>query len=69
MGIVKQKYNKYIVVNPYKGFVPFIGEYNLESSMEFFYIPLNKILISKNNISWVELENKLNEIYKEIILL
>ncbi len=64
MGIIKQKYNKYIGVNPYKGFVPFIGKYNLESSMEFFYIPLNKILISKNNISWIELENKLNEIYQ-----
>lgn len=64
MGIVKQKYKKYIGVNPYKGFVPFIGEYNLESSMEFFYIPLNKILISKNNISWVELENNINEIYQ-----
>lgn len=62
MGIIKQKYKKYIGANPYKGFVPFIGKYDLESSMEFFYIPLNKILISKNNISWLEFEKNLNEI-------
>lgn len=37
MVIVKQKYRKYIGSNPYKGFVPFIGKYNLESFMEFFY--------------------------------
>lgn len=64
MSFIKQEYKKYIGTNPYKGFVPFIGEYNLDSSMEFFYIPLNKILISKNNITWLDIENKLNEIYK-----
>ena len=64
MVIVKQKYRKYVGSNPYKGFVPFIGKYNLESSMEFFYIALNKILISKNDIIWDEFENKLDEIFQ-----
>jgi len=63
MKIIKQKYKKFLGVNPYKGFVPFIGNYNLESSMEFFYIPLNKILITKENISWIDFEKNLNEIY------
>lgn len=64
MDIVKQEYKKYIGANPYKGFVPFIGKYDIESSMEFFYIPLNDILISKDNLSWLKLEKNLNEIYK-----
>lgn len=64
MGVVNQRYERYKGVNPFKGFVPFIGEYELESSMEFFYMPLNKILVSDDKIVWEEFEYKLNEIYK-----
>lgn len=64
MSIVKQKYKKYTGINPYKGFVPFKGNYKIESSMEFFYIALNKMLISDNKVSWIEFEKNLNEISK-----
>ena len=63
MSFIKQEYKKYIGTNPYKGFVPFIGEYNLDSSMEFFYIPLNKILISKIE----RVEPSLESLFMEVV--
>lgn len=57
-----KNYKRYIGSNPYKGFLPFIGEYDMDSSMEFFYIPLNKILIAKEHVSWLAFEKNLNEI-------
>lgn len=52
--------------NALKGFVPFSGNYTSKSvipaSMEFFYIPLNKILIAKDSYDFSELEESINKI-------
>ena len=52
--------------NALKGFVPFSGSYSSNSaipaSMEFFYIPLNKILIAKNTYDFSELEFNITRI-------
>ena len=52
--------------NALKGFVPFSGNYTVKSaipaSMEFFYIPLNKILIAKDTYDFTALEESINKI-------
>ncbi len=62
MKIVNQSYKMYLGANPYKGFVPFIGDYALSHSMEFIYFPLNEIQISEKRFSWGKFEKTLNSV-------
>ena len=52
--------------NALKGFVPFLGNYTSRSmipaSMEFFYIPLNKIMTAENTYDFSLLESNLEKI-------
>ena len=52
--------------NALKGFVPFMGNYSsrsmLTASMEFFYIPLNKIMIAENTYDFTDLESNIESI-------
>ena len=63
MQVIKQNYEKYLGANPYIGFLPFMGEYNLDHSMEFLYFPLNKIQTDKNFFNFTELDKCLNQIF------
>ena len=54
--------------NALKGFVPFSGNYTSKSaipcSMEFFYIPLNKIMTAENTYDFSVLESNIENIKK-----
>jgi hypothetical protein len=49
--------------NPLKGFLPYTGTYtNFPHSLEWFYLPLNAVLIGSNQFDWTPLETRLNAI-------
>lgn len=52
------------VDNPYKGLVPYAGEWKdrFPHSLEFDYLPLNKVMTGPNTFNWQPFENLLNAI-------
>ncbi|MFC8302617.1 DUF4832 domain-containing protein [Specibacter sp. NPDC057265] len=49
--------------NPLAGFVPYAGSYEgLPHSMEWFYFPVNSVLVAPQSYDWSSFEAQLNEI-------
>lgn len=49
--------------NPLEGFVPFAGSYDgLPHSMEWFYLPVNSVVVGDGTYDWSRLETQLNSI-------
>ncbi|MDW8310106.1 MAG: DUF4832 domain-containing protein [Verrucomicrobiales bacterium] len=49
--------------NPLKGFMPYMGHYtNFPYSLEWFYLPLNAVMVGSNQFDWTPLETRLNQI-------
>lgn len=56
-------YKKSPVLNPLKGFVPYArGGKEFPHSLEFNYLPMNSVVIGKDQYNWDSLENLLNDI-------
>jgi len=65
-GYVKQTYRYRVpsASNPLRGLVPYddLKEIDFPHSMEFFYVPLSKVVVDKGLYDWSFLEGRLSEI-------